>query len=75
MLRIFGGDPYEQTGGRTDTVSLLFVEFIHSVEGTHNRMTTIKVTPFLCDYVNTNSERYRHGIMTITMGSAECCLD
>ena len=34
MLRSFGGDPYERTDGRTDTVSLLFVEFVHSVEGT-----------------------------------------
>jgi len=59
MFRSSGGDPCEQTDGRTDTVSLLFVEFIHSIEETHKITTKIKLRPFLCDHVNTNSERSR----------------
>jgi hypothetical protein len=58
-LRSFGGDPCKQTDVGTFTVSLLFIEFIHSAVGTHKRMTKIKLNPFLCDQVNTNSGRYQ----------------
>ena len=59
ILGSSGGDPREQTDGRTDTVSLLFVAFIHSIEETRKRKIKIKFRPFRCDHVNTNSERSR----------------